>query len=409
MGRELDRPTAWLLTLTAVAALSVSYVDRQTLSVLAPTVTKALRIDDAAYGWLSAGFSMAYLASAPFAGALVDRAGARRSLPAAILLWSGVAALHALAPGFGVLLGLRLALGVAESPSFPAGVQIVGRTLPPDARARGTSMLFVGMSLGAMLAPPLAIAVATRSSWRWAFVGTAALAAAWLPLWWLATRRPAVRDALDARPPAASAGRLEAALHPAMLRGLVGVLSVTPMSVFMLAWESKLYVARTALTQKDLAPYLMASAVLYDVGAIAAGDLASRLAKRRRHGAPPRGLFVGGLALAIAGPLVLSMAHTSGLVLLGMGLGAVGRGAVLPLAVSDALARMPRRIAAAAGGVVASAHSLASVVVNPLVGSAVQRSGYVGVVLGIAAWTLPLGLAWLMWKPPPAPAATSEA
>ncbi|MGD0529617.1 MAG: MFS transporter, partial [Polyangiaceae bacterium] len=206
MRVDLDRPTGWLLTLTAVAALSVSYVDRQTLSVLAPTVTKALHIDDAAYGWLSAGFSMAYLAGAPFAGALVDRVGARRSLPSAMLLWSGVAALHAIAPGFAVLLGLRLALGVAESPSFPAGVQIVGRALPPDAQARGTSTLFVGMSLGAMLAPPLAIAVATRWSWRWAFVGTAALAAAWLPLWWLSTRRPAVRDALDARPAAAPAG-----------------------------------------------------------------------------------------------------------------------------------------------------------------------------------------------------------
>ncbi|HEY8091676.1 MAG TPA: MFS transporter, partial [Polyangiaceae bacterium] len=286
---RLDRPTAWLLTVAAVAALSISYVDRQTLSVLAPTVTKALHIDDAAYGWLSAGFSMAYLAAAPFAGALVDRLGARRSLPAAILLWSVVAALHALAPAFGVLLALRLALGVAESPSFPAGVQIVRRTLPEDAQARGTSMLFVGMSVGAMLAPPLAIAVATRSSWRWAFVGTALLASAWLPLWWLSTRRPDVRASLDTRPPAVTASKLEALLHPAMLRGLVGVLSVTPMSVFMLAWESKLYVARTALTQKDLAPYLMTSAVLYDVGALVAGDLSSRLAKRRA-GAPPRGL-----------------------------------------------------------------------------------------------------------------------
>ena len=62
---------------------------------------------------------------------------------------------------------------------------------------------------------------------------------------------------------------------------------------------------------------------------------------------------------------------------------------------------MPRRISAAAGGVVASAHSLASIIVNPLVGTAVQRSGYVGVVLGIAAWTVPLGLIWLVWPPRP--------
>jgi predicted MFS family arabinose efflux permease len=398
---KLDRATGWALTLATVLALAISYVDRQTLSVLAPTVTKALHIDDAAYGWLSAAFSIAYLASAPFAGALVDRLGARRSLAAAILLWSVVAALHAVSPGFGVLLGLRLGLGVAESPSFPAGVQIVRRALPPEAQPRGTSMLFVGMSLGAMLAAPLAIALATRLSWRWAFVGTATLAAAWLPLWAVLTRRAVTREALDARPAArASATRLEAALHPAMLRGLVGLMSVTPMSVFMLSWESKFYVAQAGLTQADLAPYLMSSALLYDLGALLAGDLASRISRAGGSRAPYGSLFAVGLAIAVLGPLALSVARTSAAALLGMCLGALGRGAVLPLSVSDALGRMPARIAAAAGGVVAAVHSLAAIVVNPIVGAVVKKSGYVEVVLAIAAWTLPLGVAWLAWRPP---------
>jgi MFS family permease len=402
------RSTGWALTLASVLALTISYVDRQTLSVLAPTVTKALHIDDAGYGWLSAAFSLAYLASAPFAGALVDRIGARRSLPAAMLLWSFVAALHALAPGIGVVLGLRLALGVAESPSFPSGVQIVRRALPAESQERGTSMLFVGMSAGAMVAAPLAIFVATRASWRWAFVGTAALAAAWVPLWWALTRSKPVREMLDARPApetgatgATRARRIEAALHPAMLRGLVGVLSVTPMSVFMLAWESKFYVARTSLVQADLAPYLIASALLYDAGALVAGDLASRASRATGGRATHRALFAAALGVAIAGPLVLVGAHTAGAALLGMCLGGFGRGAVLPLAVGDALGRMPKRIAAAAGGVVASAHSLASVIVNPIVGAAVKRTGYVEVVLAIAAWTVPLGVAWLLWRPPP--------
>ena len=406
---RLPRSTAWALTLASVLALTISYVDRQTLSVLAPTVTRALHIDDAAYGWLSAAFSLAYLVGAPFAGALVDRLGARRSLPAAILLWSFVAALHAVAPGIGVVVGLRLALGVAESPSFPAGVQIVRRVLPAESQERGTSMLFVGMSAGAMVAAPLAIFVATRASWRWAFIGTAALAAAWLPLWWALTRSARVREVLDTRPAAETTStkgatrtrRIEAALHPAMLRGLVGVLSVTPMSVFMLAWESKFYVARTSLVQADLAPYLVASAVLYDAGALVAGDLASRASRATGGRATHRALFAVFLAAAVAGPLVLVAAHTPGAALLGMCLGGFGRGAVLPLAVGDALGRMPKRIAAAAGGVVASAHSLASVIVNPIVGAAVKRTGYVEVVVAIAVWTLPLGVAWLLWRPPP--------
>src|SRR5437870_5408052 len=160
MSAVLSRPSAWAVALASMAAMALSYVDRQTLAVLAPTVTKALGITDAQYGWLGSAFSIAYLAAGPVAGALVDHAGARRSLPVAIAVWSVVAALHALVPGFGVLFALRLALGVAESPSFPAGAQIVQRVLPPSDRPRGMSTLFIGMSVGGMLAPPIAIGLA---------------------------------------------------------------------------------------------------------------------------------------------------------------------------------------------------------------------------------------------------------
>ena len=110
--------------------MSLSYVDRQTLSVLAPTITKALGISDVGYGWLGSAFSLAYLAGGPLAGMWIDRVGARRGLLAAVVAWSVVAALQAAAPGFGALVAMRLALGLAESPTFPGGVQTVQRGLP---------------------------------------------------------------------------------------------------------------------------------------------------------------------------------------------------------------------------------------------------------------------------------------
>jgi MFS family permease len=114
--------------------MAVSYIDRQTLSVIAPTVQAQLGIDDVAYGWLVSAFSIAYLVGAPIAGRVIDRVGARRGLLVAVLVWSGVAALHTLVPGFGVLFGLRIALGIAESPSFPGAAQTIHRALPPKDR-----------------------------------------------------------------------------------------------------------------------------------------------------------------------------------------------------------------------------------------------------------------------------------
>src|SRR5262245_59034781 len=141
---------AWAIALTATFTMSVSYFDRQTLSALAPTVTKALTIDETHYGLLVSPFSIAYLVGAPLAGRLVDRIGARRGLLGAVLFWSVVAALHSLVPrfmvlfalsGFTVLFALRIGLGLAEAPSFPGAAQTVQRALPAAERARGLGIL----------------------------------------------------------------------------------------------------------------------------------------------------------------------------------------------------------------------------------------------------------------------------
>jgi MFS family permease len=383
--------------------MAVSYLDRQALMVIAPTVTEALGISEAAYGLLGSAFAIAYLLVGPGAGVLVDRIGARRGLPAAIVMWTAVAAAHALAPGFATLFVLRLLLGATEAPSFPAAAQVVQRALSPADRARGMSTQFVGMSLGAMLAPLVANTLATRFSWRAAFVGTAAIAAAWLPLWWAVTRSRDVRAALDARPAARTAVRpIDAGLHPAMRRGLVGVLVVVPASTFMLSWEAKFYVREAHLAQASLTPYLVASALLYDAGALLFGDLASRRARTRGDASPPRLLLALGTLLLGSGMVVLSVAHTPAAAVAGMTLCAAGRGAVVTLAISDTLARMPQQAVAAGAGVIASVQSLCAIVVNPLIGLVVQHHGYGGIVLALGAWAVPLAAAWIAW-PAPAP------
>jgi predicted MFS family arabinose efflux permease len=381
--------------------MAVSYLDRQALMAIAPTVTQELGISEAAYGLLGSAFAFAYLLVGPSAGALVDRIGARRGLPAAIVLWTAVAAAHALAPGFATLFVLRLLLGATEAPSFPAAAQVVQRALSPADRARGMSTQFVGMSLGAMLAGPVAIPLTTRFSWRAAFVGTAAIAAAWLPLWWAITRSRDVRAALDARPTARAGVRpLDAGLHPAMRRGLLGVLVVVPASTFMLSWEAKFYVREAHLAQGSLAPYLVASALLYDAGALLFGDLASRRARALGDASPPRLLLALGTLLLGSGMVVLSVAHTPAVALAGMALGAAGRGSVVTLAISDTLARMPQQAVASGAGVIASVQSMCAIVVSPLIGIVVQHHGYGGVVLALGAWAVPLAAAWIAWPAP---------
>ncbi|HEV8321081.1 MAG TPA: MFS transporter [Myxococcota bacterium] len=457
----LTRRQAWALALTATLTMAVSYVDRQTFAVLAPTVTKELGISDSAFGWLVSAFSIAYLVGSPIAGQVIDRVGARRGLLGAVLCWSVVAALHCLVPGFGVLFALRIALGFAEAPSFPGAAQTVHRALPPADRARGFGILFTGSSLGAMVAPLLAVWLSSRFGWRAAFLGTAAVGLVWVPVWLAVAFRRGARAALDAPPSAAppshppppaelasstltppppspftpapvsesvsafdtsapvppvppstpaspSVGPFELAYHPAVLRAVAVVVASAPILSFLLNWSAKYLVHDMGLTQAQVGGYLWVPPLLFDVGAIGFGHFASVRARAAGHdGAPPRALFAAAAVLAVAGGLI-PWARPGGpwAVMVLSGVAMAGGGGLFALLTADMLARVPPGAVSAAGGVTAAAQSLAYIIANPLIGRFVDLQGtYTYVLVALAAWVVPGCALWLAWKPPPAHAA----
>jgi ACS family hexuronate transporter-like MFS transporter len=409
----LSRRHAWALTLVATFTMAVSYVDRQTLAVIAPTVQAKLGFDDQRYGWLVSAFSIAYLVGAPIAGRLIDRVNARRGLLVAVVVWSGVAAIHALVPGYGVLFALRIALGLAESPSFPGAAQTIHRALPPRDRARAFGVLFSGSSFGAMLAPPLAIWLTARYGWRFAFVGTALVGLSWVPLWLYVTRTPEARAVLD-RPaedaslPAASAGAestpgpFALVLHPAVLRAVLVIVATSPLLSFYFNWSAKYLVHDHHLLQKDLAQYLWFPPLFFDAGAILFGHFASRARARGEDGVPRRLmalatlLMIGSFAAPFAGsPLAMLLIASVSL---------AGGGGLFALATTDMMTRVSPRQVSAAGGITAAAQSLAYIVANLLIGPSVQASGsYTPAFIGLTAWILPGCIVWLLWRLAPSP------
>jgi MFS transporter, ACS family, hexuronate transporter len=406
----LSRGAAWALALVATLTMAVSYVDRQTLAVLAPRVTAELGISEQAYGWLVSAFSIAYLVGAPLAGRLIDVIGARRGLLGAVVIWSAVAALHAIVPGFGVLFALRILLGLAESPSFPGAAQTVHRALPPHERARGLGVLFTGSSVGAMIAPLLATWVERHHGWRVAFLVTAAAGMLWVPAWLAVAYSRAGRAALDApsevaiAPPparASSAGAwLSVLQNPAVLRAIAVVFAASPAIALFLNWGSKFLVRSHELTQSDVGRYLWLPPLVFDVGAIAFGHYASKRA-RVRYGVPDRLLVSMAMVLSTLMALVpFAPGPWSAVAIAGVAL--AGGGGLFALLTADMLMRVEPGVVSTAGGIVAAAQSLAYIVVNPLIGMSVQSSGsYLPSMIGVSLWVLPGCLVWLAWKPPP--------
>jgi len=396
----LSRRGAWTVAIVATLTMTVSYIDRATFGVLAPSVTAALNISEEEYGWLQSAFAFAYLIATPLAGWWIDRAGARRGLVASVLVWSTIAALHAIVPSFGVLFALRIALGLAEGPSFPGSAQTVQRILPANERERGFGVLFTGSSIGGMLVPPLAAFLFGIAGWHGAFLGTALVGLLWVPLWIAITGQAAVRARLDAPREVSTAPRprfIDLARHPLMIRALIAIVAVAPIVGFLQAWGAKYLVRAFHLGQKDVGAYLWLPPLALDVGAIAFGHFASK--QRRGEGVPPR-LLVGIALVLIACFAALPLAETPWM---GVGIIAVamaGGGAIYTLVTADLLGRVPPSSIAFAGGILAGAQSLSHIVAGPLVGASVAATAsFDTVAITLGAWAVPGVVIWLLWRP----------
>jgi ACS family hexuronate transporter-like MFS transporter len=311
-----------------------------------------------------------------------------------------------------VLCLLRVALGAAEAPSFPASAQTVERVLPPSDRSAGIGLLFTGSSLGAAVAPLLAVPLAARFGWRYALLGTAVVGLIWVPLWAGLTALPEVRAAMagrrsDGEPAPAKARWIDLLAHPGVLRAVALVIASAPINGFAINWAAKALTAAHRVPQAAMSHYLWLPPLAFDGGALAAGALASLIERGRDPEAPHRGLVCAG-ALLMCAIGALGLARTPWQSTAVISAAFAGGGMLYALATADMLKRVARAQVAAAGGLTAAAQSLALLVANPLIGRAADRGrGYAGIALALGLLALPGVALWLLWDPRGRPAGSS--
>jgi ACS family hexuronate transporter-like MFS transporter len=399
---RLSAGAAWRVAIVATLAMTVSYVDRQVLAAVATSVRHALHFGAEQFGWLAASFSAAYLVATPVAGALIDRVGARRGLAASLCAWSIVSAAHAFAPSFGALLALRLALAAGESPSFPGAVQCVHRALPERGRSAAVGLLFTGSSLGAVIAAPLAIAIDVKFGWRAAFAITSAAGLVWVPAWLFVTRKADVRVLLADAPPApksaAETTAFRVATDPIVVRAAAMVVTSAPALMFVLVWMPQYLEIGLHVPKAELPRYVWVPPILADVGMVGAGWLRDRLGARTTDARSQSALAIVAGALVLCMALAASARHPWASVLL-MGLGVLGAGALYTLLTADMIARVSPSQVSAAAGLTAAAQSMTYVVLSPLVGRWVDRTGsFDGPLVLFGSIALPGAIGWSLTR-----------
>ena len=189
----MSRLQAWAPAGSMLAVSLISYIDRSTLALLAPTILRETGLSGEQYGFIISAFSIAYMLANPVWGRILDRAGLRRGMTVAVGCWTLASVAHAFAGGLWSFAAARAALGFGEGATFPGGLRTVVQTLPEEKRGRGLAVAYSGGSLGAVVTPLVVTPVFLRWGWRGAFWFTGAIGLAWLALWAIVSRRPDIR------------------------------------------------------------------------------------------------------------------------------------------------------------------------------------------------------------------------
>ena len=198
------RRMRWLMIALAFFATVINYLDRQTLSVVAPVIRRELGFGDIEYSRIVSAFLFAYTIMNGVSGPLIDRLGTRWGYALCMAWWSAAGMAHAFARNafqFGVC---RLLLGAGEAGNWPAAIKLVSEWFPAKERALASGLFNSGAAIGALIAPPLVAWIVLQFGWPPAFLSMGALGFVWLFVWLRVYYTPpeAVAEAREPAPPA---------------------------------------------------------------------------------------------------------------------------------------------------------------------------------------------------------------
>ncbi len=175
--------TKWLLLSFAFLATVINYLDRQTLSVMAPVLLEEFHISAQRYSYIVSAFMLAYTLANGVSGRLLDRLGTKAGYAWTMAWWSAAEMLCALSAGALSLGIFRFLLGMGEAGNYPAGVKLVAEWFPAEERSLASGTFNSGSSVGAILAPPLLAWILLSAGWRTAFLAVGLLGFIWLAAW----------------------------------------------------------------------------------------------------------------------------------------------------------------------------------------------------------------------------------
>jgi MFS transporter, ACS family, hexuronate transporter len=177
-------PLRWWIALLLFGSSTINYIDRQTLSVLAPYLKTEFSWTNSDFALVVISFRLAYTIFQAVAGRALDKLGTKRGLTIAVIWYSVVSMLTSMAVGIKSFALCRFLLGAGEAANWPGATKSVSEWFPKAQRGLAVAVFDSGSAVGSAVAPALIIGLyQTFGTWRPAFIITGLLGLGWVLLW----------------------------------------------------------------------------------------------------------------------------------------------------------------------------------------------------------------------------------
>lgn len=389
--------TRWLILAFLFLSTVLNYVDRQTLSILAPVVQADLGIDDRGYATIVQLFLIAYTLAHIGAGWLTDRLGTKLGLALFVGWWSLANMLTGLAQNAFQLGAARFALGLGEAGNYTAAPKIVSERFPAQERGLAVGVYTAGAMVGATISPPLIAWLAYAYGWRAAFVATGALGFVWIAGWWTIHRwLPPVEAAPDAGAVAEGRRGWLRLLRQRPVWGLALARMITdPVWYFYLFWFPKYMIDDRSMTLLQMAQVAWIVYLAADFGSLVGGYASGRLVRRGFSPVSSRLWLMGCAALLAPAGAVIAGDPSISMTFVIAALVACAHLMFMTNLTTLAVDIFPQRHVATIFGIIAAGSGLGGMLSTRLVGEFASARDY-GTVFLVMAALHPLGwlLAW---------------
>lgn len=166
----------WILMLILFLSV-IAYADRSILSIAGGAIKDEFGLSPVQLGFVLSAFSWAYVIGQIPGGLFLDRFGTKKVYGTTLVLWS----LSTLAMGFTgefshgvtsaliIMFSLRFALGLIESPSFPANARVAIMWFPKAERGRASSLFASSQYFAVAIFSPLSGWLVSAFGWPWPF------------------------------------------------------------------------------------------------------------------------------------------------------------------------------------------------------------------------------------------------